>query len=70
MTARGLATRFSQNRMAVAIGVGGSKILRFVTIRKNPASTTSESANGAGEAVSARSQAAYRSCSGPSSRCA
>ena len=42
----------------VSLGVRGSKILRFFTIRKKPASTTPDSANGADEAVNARRQAA------------
>lgn len=40
--------------MAVPIGVGGLKIRRLVTIRRKPASTTSDNANGADEAVSAQ----------------
>jgi hypothetical protein len=43
---------------AVSIGVGGSKIRGFVTMRRKPASTTSDSANGSSEAVKSRSQAA------------
>lgn len=55
---RGQSTRRSQNATAVSIGVGGSRIRAFVTMRRKPESTTSDNANGSSEAVNARSQAA------------
>ena len=56
--ARGQSTSRWQKAMAVSVGVAGSKIPGLVTMRRKPASTTSESANGSSEAVRVRSQAA------------
>ena len=52
------------------MGVGGSKIFAFVTIRKKPPKVKEERANGAAPFTSRRSHAAYLSCSVESSRCA
>lgn len=42
------------------MGVGGSKIFAFVTIRKKPPKVKEERANGAAPLASRRSHAAYR----------